>query len=92
MTPFLSKLAGFRCFVRGAMILATLSLVLPGAFGQSEKGSLSGLITDATGAVVAGATKKTKANNAMKANLRLRRMELRICIIVLLNLLPKTPS
>ncbi len=56
MTPFLSKLAGFRCFVRGAMILATLSLVLPGAFGQSEKGSLSGLITDATGAVVAGAT------------------------------------
>src|ERR1700751_2652029 len=56
MTPFLSKLTRFRRLVWGAMILATLSLVLPVAFAQSEKGSLSGIVTDATGAVVAGAT------------------------------------
>ena len=56
MTSFLSKLTGFRRLVWGVTILATLSLVLPVAFAQSEKGSLSGIVTDATGAVVAGAT------------------------------------
>ena len=56
MTPFLSKLTGFKRLVWGVTILAALSLVLPVAFAQSEKGSLSGIVTDATGAVVAGAT------------------------------------
>lgn len=56
MTPFLLKLTGFRGLVWGVTILAALSLVLPVAFAQSEKGALSGIVTDASGAVVAGAT------------------------------------
>jgi len=56
MTPFLSKLTGLKRLVWGVTILAALSLALPVAFAQSEKGSLSGIVTDATGAVVAGAT------------------------------------
>lgn len=56
MTPFLSKFARSRSIAWVAMILVTLSFALPVAFAQSEKGAISGIVTDATGAVVSGAT------------------------------------
>ena len=56
MTPFLSRLTRSRSIAWVAMILVTLSFALPVAFAQSEKGAISGIVTDATGAVVSGAT------------------------------------